>query len=608
VTQPRTRDPKALFLGPVAENSDMLRALANWAIDKQIEWRRDNAKRFNDPETISNADKEMEQFVETKCYVCKTLVELFEGLKKSTEVYSPRYIPHMVSDPLIPAVMGYFAGMLCNQNNIVSDVSESTFSIEQEVIQQLAHLLGFIQTEDDKKNVKGYLTSGGTVANFQALWVARNKAYFPIGIRDMVRKYDTLGYKLEVPVKVGDKEFEIRELAESSLLDIPPTKVNAMYEELLRSAFAAGALSDDLKKMQWQRNLLYSAGLRALGLWQEERPGIIICSVGAHYSIMKVCEALGIGIEQCKLVDTDENFRMKTSDLKNKLEQAREKSWKVMAVVATTGTTETGSVDPLEEILELQKQYQFLLHVDAAWGGYACSVPKQVVGEDVWRNLKAIGRADSAAVDPHKLGYVPYSCGAVIFKNWIDLEYVASVAPYLFHPGVSPEVRAHGQYTLEGSRGGARATACWAAHKTVGLDENGYGRIIGDTIILTKKLAFKLRNLPKTYSDVIRLMHTPDLNLLCFTLQFPGCDGHKQDKINKDFCEAVNEERKFLVSYTDELRQSASRELAPLAIRVCIANPFTSEQLIDQFVEDLKKYITDRRKALREEKLATATD
>jgi glutamate/tyrosine decarboxylase-like PLP-dependent enzyme len=274
------------------------------------------------------------------------------------------------------------------------------------------------------------------------------------------------------------------------------------------------------------------------------------------------------------------------------------------------GTTETGSVDPLSEILELRDQYQFTLHVDAAWGGYARTVPRDVLGDYVWENLNAIGQADSVVVDPHKLGYVPYSCGAVLFKRWIDLEYVASMAPYLFHAGAPPEVKSHGQYTLEGSRGGARATACWAAHETVGLDESGYGQIVGNTITLTKKLATKLRTLPPNYSTAIRVMHKdgPDLNLLCFTLHFKDCDDRMQDKINRDFCETINDERKFLISYTDELRQSMARELAPLAIRICIANPFTTEKLIDDFVEDLKIYISDTRRDLRRRTLTRDSD
>jgi len=599
MTEPRLKDPKALFLGPAGENCDMLRALVNWAIDKQIEWRRENAKRFNDSDAISQPDKEVECFGETKCYACKTLNDLFEELKKSTEVYSPRYIPHMVSDPLIPAIIGYFAGMLCNQNNIVSEVSESTFSIEQEVIQQLGQLMGFARTDEDSRNIRGYLTSGGTVANFQALWVARNKAYFPVAIKEMCNKYG-----LNVPLRIGKKEFNIAELSDNSLLDIPPTRVNALYQELLRSASNADLLSDELRKKQWQNDLLYSVGMRALGLWQQKRPGVIICSVAAHYSVKKVCEALGIGIEQCKLVDADENFRMKISDLENKLQQAREKAWKVIAVVATMGTTETGSVDPLEKILELQKQYQFLVHVDAAWGGYACCVPKQTLGDYVWRNLNLIGQADSAVVDPHKLGYVPYSCGAVLFRSWIDLEYIGTSAPYLFHAGTTPEVSSHGQYTLEGSRGGARATACWAAHKTVGLNENGYGHIIGETITLTKNLHSKLAKLPPNYSDVVKILHKPDLNLLCFTFRFPGYDADMQDRISIEFCDTINSERKFLVSYTDELRQSSSRELRPpVGIRICIANPFTTKELIGEFVEEIKKYIDKTRETLRGSRL-----
>lgn len=595
-------DYYSLFLGPKAENADIFRGLVMWTIDRHAEWRQGFANRFGDPESIPLDRKTLESFVETKNNLRKVLENLCEKMKKSTEICSPRYIPHMVSDPLIPAIVGYFAGMLCNQNNIVREVSESTFDLEREVVLQFGRLFGYVKSESDRKKIGGYLTSGGTAANFQALWVARNKSYLPFAIKDMVRIYDDMKYHFSVEVRVGDTNYDIREISDEALSDIPPTQVNELYKDLLRSAHEAHIHEDPMKLAEWQRNLVKNAGLRALGLWHK-KPGVVLTSISSHYSIWKVCEALGIGIEQCKRVDVDEDYRMKMSDLRNRLEESRLKGEKIIAVVATIGSTETGSIDPLDEIVKLRDEYQFLIHADAAWGGYACCVPESILGSVVKRRLAALKEADSIVVDPHKLGYVPYSCGAVLFKDKMDFEYIASLAPYLFHPGSPPEIDFYGQYTLEGSRSGAMAASCWLAHTFVGLSESGYGKIIGDTIEMTKRLATRLENMKRPYSDFVEIMNKPELNLVCFRLVFKDLGLHEENKINREFYRRMKDDRTFFLSSTDELKHSESDAEAPVSMRVCIMNPFTNEYYIDKLVEEVKKHIDRFRKEVSKRRL-----
>ena len=99
---------------------------------------------------------------------------------------------------------------------------------------------------------------------------------------------------------------------------------------------------------------------------------------------------------------------------------------------------------------------------------------------------------DSLSIDPHKLGYVPYASGAFLCREKRNY-YLQSVdAPYLAFEG--PHER--GPQTLEGSRSAAGAVATWLTARTIGLDANGYGRILGRTVENRRQLESRLRSMP----------------------------------------------------------------------------------------------------------------
>src|SRR5262249_59631894 len=100
------------------------------------------------------------------------------NLKRDIPFYSPRYIGHMLGDQLLPAIAAYFAAMLHNPNNVTLEASPITTPYEMEVARQLARLMGY------PGETWGHITSGGTIANFQALWVARHLKLFPFAARD----------------------------------------------------------------------------------------------------------------------------------------------------------------------------------------------------------------------------------------------------------------------------------------------------------------------------------------------------------------------------------------------------------------------------------------
>jgi tyrosine decarboxylase / aspartate 1-decarboxylase len=140
----------------------------------------------------------------------------------------------------------------------------------------------------------------------------------------------------------------------------------------------------------------------------------------------------------------------------------------VGTVVATMGTTATGSVDPLPEILALRAKHGFRIHADAAYGGYF--VLAENLGEEARRALARVGEADSIVIDPHKHGLQPYGCGCVMFRDPGVGRIYKHDSPYTYFSSAELHL---GEISLECSRPGAAAAALWATQRLLPLKKGG---------------------------------------------------------------------------------------------------------------------------------------
>jgi len=137
-------------------------------------------------------------------------------------------------------------------------------------------------------------------------------------------------------------------------------------------------------------------------------------------------------------------------------------------VVATLGTTAVGAVDPLDRILEFQKEYGFRVHVDSAYGGYFTLASN--LGPEARAAFDAIPRVDSIVVDPHKHGLQPYGCGAILFRDPAVGRFYKHDSPFTYFS--SKELHL-GEISLECSRAGASAVALWATQRLLPYTRNG---------------------------------------------------------------------------------------------------------------------------------------
>ena len=233
------------------------------------------------------------------------------------------------------------------------------------------------------------------------------------------------------------------------------------------SAMEKEAVSQLAAMFGWAEHLGHLCGggtmanLEALWVAGQLNPGKkILASDQSHYTHKRISAVLQLPFAQ---VPTDNRGRMDPSALEKMLAVGD-----VGCVVATEGTTGTGSVDPLPEILRLRERYSFRLHVDAAYGGYFTLASN--LAPETRASFDVIGRADSIVIDPHKHGLQPYGCGCVLFRDPQVGAIYKHESPYTYFTSSDLHL---GEISLECSRPGASAVALWATQRLLPLVRGG---------------------------------------------------------------------------------------------------------------------------------------
>src|SRR5688572_2418313 len=171
----------ACFLGPYGENDALLEKMMVEFLRDHVYWRRNFHP--EDPPAIPTRAAQQPGYQAFEARMRRELHALSAALKKSVPFHSPRYIGHMASDLLLPGLAAQLLTLPYNPNNVSEDAAPVTVDLEVQVGLQLARMLGY---PDDPGRVDcafGHLTSGGTLANYQALRLALALKAFPVALR-----------------------------------------------------------------------------------------------------------------------------------------------------------------------------------------------------------------------------------------------------------------------------------------------------------------------------------------------------------------------------------------------------------------------------------------
>jgi len=523
----------AWFLGPRAENAELVERLVIEALRDHVFWRRNYHP--EDGVGIREVDKRREGYEAAVATLTQELMGLLAALKRDIPFFSGRYKGHMVFEQTIASQIGYFAAMLYNPNNVAAEVSPVTTRLEVEVAGQLGRMIGY-----DPGTAWGHLTSGGTVANFEALWIARQVHYLPVAAAGAARD---LGLPLEVALPTR-AVARLDELPLWALVNID----NGAALDLWQALWASAPHADVGRALE--AHSLSSAGYQDYTMRLAHTYGdplqaaVVLVAATAHYSWEKIVRALGIGANQLVYLPVDASCRLDPAALWERLHMLALRRTPVLACVSVCGTTEESAVDRLDEVLAVRERARrelgvaFHLHSDACYGGYAAAVTWRADGarrtgaeirattDGVWpsdewvRAMTALGDADSVTIDPHKLGYVPYPAGAFLLRDRRARELVAVDPPYLAPARAAPpgDDLFLGRSIFEGSKPGAAAAAVWLSHKVLPLDERGYGYLIERTAIGARRLHSALATSELGPFRAV-VLPEPDINIVCFVVR-----------------------------------------------------------------------------------------
>jgi len=289
----------------------------------------------------------------------QVLLDTARRLHDNFPYHHPLYAGQMLKPPHPVARLAYALAMTVNPNNHALDGGRASSAMEKEAVAQLAAMFGW-------NTHLGHLTGGGTVANMEALWVAR---------------------------------------------ETHPDR-----------GIAASAM--------------------------------------AHYTHRRLSDVLRMPFTE---VAADAHGRMDPDAL-----EAAVRDGGIGTVVATLGTTGTGSTDPLPEILAIAARHGLRVHVDAAYGGYFRLLDS--VSPEAVRAFGAVERADSIVIDPHKHGLQPYGCGCILFRDPAVAVHYRHDSAYTYF--TSDELHL-GEISLECSRAGAAAVALWATQRLLPPEPGG---------------------------------------------------------------------------------------------------------------------------------------
>lgn len=300
-------------------------------------------------------------------------------------------------------------------------------------------------------------------------------------------------------------------------------------------------------------------------------PPALLCGEHAHYAVTRAGAALGLGMRNV-LPIRSRNYKMDTKALRQALESMGRTGKRVLAVVATAGSTATGSFDDLDAIATLCDEYGLWLHVDAAHGASA------LLSKEHRHKLRGIERARSLTWDPHKLMLMPSQAGMLLVRDERDLDSAfMQRAPYLFQPPEGERAWDQGTRSFMCSRR-ADVLKMWVSLQRYGLD--GFAELHDYFCALTRFMWEEINERPD-----FQALHEPESNILCFRYlgrdSSAGENDEALDKLNREVRERYNLSGEgWITTTTLDGRR---------VLRVTIMNPRTTPADVRDVLDGLAK-------------------
>lgn len=284
---------------------------------------------------------------------------------------------------------------------------------------------------------------------------------------------------------------------------------------------------------------------------------VIYLSDQAHSSNIKAINVLGFKKEQIRIIPTDSEFKMAINKLKNAIARDILDGLQPFCVLASAGTTNTGTIDPLSELSAICKAENIWFHVDAAYGGAA------ILAKNGNQLLKGIEKADSITVDPHKWFFQPYEIGCLLVRNhkWLSNTFTEKPEYLRDIEGNASEINFF-DHGIELTRR-FRALKFYMSIKTFGL--KSFRKAIDYNIFLAEATETYLRK-----SNVWEIVSPANLAIINFRYN-PMNERYSEkelDALNQKIANRITNSGEALLVTTVLNKQ--------LVLRMCLINPRTT--------------------------------
>ncbi len=305
---------------------------------------------------------------------------------------------------------------------------------------------------------------------------------------------------------------------------------------------------------------------------------VIYLSPQAHHCIHKALRIIGLEDIKINILELDEFFKIDTLKLEKKIQKDIQNGLNPFMVIATAGTTDTGTIDPLTAIGKIAKQHNLWYHIDGAYGGFF------ILAESKKHLFKGIELADSLVIDPHKGLFLPYGIGAVLIKDkeavfhshhyTADYMQDANSADMQINPSdVSPELTKH-----------FRGLRMWLPLQIHGLEP--FKASFEEKILLTEYFRNKLTEIG------FELGPQPDLTISYFWYPSKVVD---ENIFNEKLIEFIHKNGDVFLSTT--------KIKGKFVIRMAILSIRTKKATIDTAVEMIQKCLMQTKEAFSKSKI-----
>lgn len=324
-------------------------------------------------------------------------------------------------------------------------------------------------------------------------------------------------------------------------------------------------------------NLTAIVTARRIKCGEDFTKAVIYLSDQAHSSNIKAITILGFRRDQIRIIPTDLEFKMSLNKLQNAIAKDRLQGLQPFCIVASSGTTNTGTVDPLLELSKICKKEKLWFHIDGAYGGAA------ILAKNGKQLLKGIDKADSLTVDPHKWFYQPYEMGCLLVRNSKWLKHTFTEKPEYLKDveGNDSEINFYDHGVQLTRR--FRALKLYMSVKTFGL--NAFRKAIDYNLKLAEQTEAILRKSSKW--EVVSPATLAVINFRYNSIKL-NLSEEELDELNQKISEKIMASREALLVTTILQNQ--------IVLRMCLINPRTTLEdvkgtinLCEKFAEDILK-------------------